>query len=134
MEYMDLLKKARNSLPERKAGDERFELPKVITIQAGKQTIIRNFMEITKKLRRDPKHVSKFLFKTLAVPGTPKDNELWLQGKLTESILNQRIEEYTKTFVLCHSCGKPDTSIQKTDKYLMMKCEACGARTSLGRE
>lgn len=106
----------------------------MITIQAGKQTIIKNFSEITRKLRRDAKHMAKFLFKTLAVPGTMKENELWLQGKITESILNQRVEEYTKTFVLCHSCGKPDTTIQKNDRYLSMKCEACGAKSSLGKE
>ncbi len=134
MEYKDLLKRARESLPQTKKSDERFEIPRVISTQAGRQTIIKNFNDIAKKMRREPKHLMKFLFKSLAVPGSMKDNELWLQGKVSEFMLNQRIEDYAKAYVLCQSCGKPDTSLQKSERFLLLKCEACGARRSIGKE
>lgn len=128
--YMELLKKAKENLPELKKGSERFEIPKADVI-TGKQTVIKNFADISKKLRRDPKHIAKFLLKELAVPGSLDESGLVLQGKVYSSLINQRIEEYTKDFVLCHECGKADTAVQKIEKTLVMKCEACGAKRSL---
>lgn len=129
-EYMKLLKKAKEGIPDLKKGSERFEIPRAEVI-TGKQTIVKNFLDISKKLRRDPKHIAKFLFKELAVPGSLREYELVLQGKIYQNMLNQRIEEYTREFVLCHECGKADTVIQKLDRTLFMKCEACGAKRSL---
>ena len=127
MDYSKLLKKAKQELPDLKSGGERFEIPKAV-VQTGKQTFIKNFSEIAKTLRRDPKHISKFLFKELAVPGSIRNGELMLQGKIYSSLVNQRIEEYVKEFVFCHECGKADTVIEKSDRMLIIRCEACGAK------
>ena len=129
-EYLKLLKRAKENMPELKKEGERFEIPKADVV-TGKQTVIKNFLDISKTLRRDPKHIAKFLFKEMAVPGSINGNELVLQGRIVPSMINQRVVEYTKEFVFCNECGKADTMVQKTDRTLILKCEACGARRSL---
>ncbi len=128
-DYKALLERARKSLPAEKASDGRFEVPRA-DVQTGKQTTIRNFTELAKALRREPRHLAKFLFKELAVPGSTRNNELVFQGKVYTNLINQRISEYVKQFVLCNECGKPDTTLVE-DKVTTIKCEACGARRTM---
>ena len=129
MDYEDMLKKARANLPALEM--KRFEMPSAAVQLAGRQTVIKNFFEIAKNVRREPKHIAKYLFKELAVPGETKGNELFLQGKIPGHVINKRLEEYVKEFVLCHECSKPDTVVQKVDRFEFIRCEACGARRPL---
>ncbi|MCD6557496.1 MAG: translation initiation factor IF-2 subunit beta [Candidatus Aenigmarchaeota archaeon] len=128
MDYEQLLKKAFEELPEKGAHKERFEIPKVVISLAGNQTMIKNFNEITKALRREPKHVAKFLYSALATPGSIQGNKLILQRKLSEDIINQKILSYANQFVFCKECGKPDTKLEKSGRAMVLKCEACGAK------
>ncbi|MBI4170055.1 MAG: translation initiation factor IF-2 subunit beta, partial [Candidatus Aenigmarchaeota archaeon] len=57
-------------------------------------------------------------------------NELVLQGKINFSMIDQRLRDYVKEFVLCHECDKPDTAIVEEKGIAFIKCEACGARRS----
>jgi translation initiation factor 2 subunit 2 len=129
MDYEEMLKRARSNLPQKKQA-ERFEIPKPSVQQSGKQTYIRNFGDIAKQLRREPKQIAKYLFKALAIPGTIKGNELVLQAKIGFFMIDTRIHDYVKEFVLCHECEKPDTNIVVEKGISFIKCEACGARRS----
>ena len=42
--------------------------------------------------------------------------------------LDGQLADYTKTYVICSECKKPDTKLQKDGRLLIMVCEACGAR------
>ncbi len=126
MEYEELLKRAIKNLP--KKTESRFEIPNAIVITGKKQTEIRNFSEIARTLRREPSDIAKFLFKALATAGSMRGADLIFQSKIPGSLVNQRIREYAKDFVMCRECGKPDTSLQKMDNYIFIKCEACGAK------
>ncbi len=128
MDYEQLLKKAYEELPEKTVHKERFEIPEVVISLAGNQTMIKNFNEIAKALRREPKHIAKFLFNALAAPGSVQGNKLLLQRKLSEDIINQKIVAYANQFVFCKECGKPDTKLEKSGRRLILKCEACGAK------
>ena len=46
-------------------------------------------------------------------------------------ILNRLIEQYTKLYVLCSVCNKPDTIIEREGKKQILKCSACGARAEI---
>ncbi|MBI2971577.1 MAG: translation initiation factor IF-2 subunit beta [Candidatus Aenigmarchaeota archaeon] len=129
-DYLKLLEKARKGLPASATVSERFEIP-AANVQIGRQTVLKNFSDIVKALRRDAKHLAKFLFKELAVPGSMRQDELLLQGRIPGSMVNKRIEEYAKEFVFCNECGKPDTKMLKEGRILLLKCEACGARRSV---
>ena len=107
---------------------DRFEIPKVQGMVEGKKTIITNFGQICSVLRRDAHHISKFLFKELAASGIIDKDRLILNRKLPSSIINEKIEDYTKEFVICKQCGKPDTEIIKQDRFLFLHCMACGAK------
>jgi translation initiation factor 2 subunit 2 len=127
MDYSELLKRARQNLPETKTGP-RFEMPSAYTAALKRSTVIKNFAEIAKALRRDPKHLARFLFKELAMPGTITGNELILNGKVSSMIINQRLRDYLSEYVICKECGKPDTNLTVDAGVSTIKCEACGAR------
>lgn len=127
MDYKELLKKARANLPVKKGG-ARFEMPRASVLITGRLTTVKNFSDLVRMLRRDPKHMAKYLFKELAVPGEMKNSELVLQGKFSSSVINSKVENYAEEFVYCRECGKPDTALVKTDRIEQIKCEACGAR------
>lgn len=127
MEYEKLLKKARKELPESVLKSERFEIPRVKGHIQGNRTIISNFFQIADFLRRKPEHVLKFILKELATPGELSKSALIIGRKVAASLINNKIELYVNTFVLCPECKKPDTKLQKEKNVVLMKCLACGA-------
>jgi translation initiation factor 2 subunit 2 len=40
--------------------------------------------------------------------------------------VDKKIELYAKEYVLCPECGKPDTKFLREDRFLFLRCEACG--------
>lgn len=128
MNYKKLLEKGLKELPEKNKKTSRFEIPKVKGHIEGNKTIVTNFNQIASALRREPEHLLKFLLRELATPGNIKENRLIFGRKINASQINEKIELYAKTFVLCKECGKPDTQLVKEDKTNLLRCSACGAR------
>ncbi len=129
--YEDLLARAMEKVPKSAGAGERFEMPTAdISIQ-GNQTIFRNFSDIAQKLRREPKHFLKFLSKELASPGTIDGARAIFDTKLQAAAVQKKLEAYVKEFVICKSCGRPDTRLITENRIAMAKCEACGARNSV---
>jgi len=112
--YEKMLKSAMEKLPKKAAEEKRFEIPEVSSFIQGNKTIIKNFSELASALRRDKRHLSKFLFKQLATPGSMEGDSLILQRKVQYSMLQKKIEDYVKE-----------------DRITFMKCEACGARSAV---
>ena len=128
-DYKQLLEKGRKELPESlKTMGGRFEIPKVRGHLEGNKTIISNFFQIADEVNREPSHLLKFLQRELATPAVIKGQRLILGRKLAASQINEKIQLYAKTFVLCPDCGKPDTQLKREDKVLFLKCMACGAK------
>ncbi|MEM2974159.1 MAG: translation initiation factor IF-2 subunit beta, partial [Candidatus Micrarchaeia archaeon] len=92
-----------------------------------------NFDAITSKLRRNPRHIAKYLSKELAAPGVVEGSRLILNAKLNERIINDKLKEYIVSFVICKQCKRPDTKIVEEDRLPVMICEACGARSAVGK-
>lgn len=130
--YEEMLKKAMEKMPERVLTKKRFEIPSVVIEVQGNKTLVKNFGEIAAVLRRDRRHISKFLFKQLAAPGNVEGNLLILQRRVPKQMLQKKIEDYVKGFVYCKECGKPDTKLIKEGRITFLKCEACGAKHSVG--
>lgn len=106
----------------------RFEIPKVQGEISGKNTIITNISDIASYLRRPLEQLSKYLQKELATSGKIENNRLILNTKLNSIKVNEKIEQYTKEFVLCKTCGKPDTEIISEKGIKFKHCLACGAK------
>ncbi len=129
MKYEKMLENIYKIIPEKVKMKERFEMPEFSSFISGKQTIINNLADVAKQLRREPEHLMKFLMKELAVPGTVKGKKGILQGKFKPEVLNSRLGEYVKEFVLCHECGKHDTELITFEGARYKRCEVCGARS-----
>ncbi len=128
--YEDMLKAAMEKLPKKSEEKKRFETPRIVSFLQGNKTIIRNFNEIVSTLRRDKRHLSKYMFKQLATPGNVEGDTLVLQRKVGTAMIQKKLEDYVKEYVFCKVCGEPDTLLTKEDRLTFMKCEACGARSS----
>ena len=128
MNYEEMLKEAREKLPEPVTGGERFEIPKVRGQVEGNKTIISNFNQIAESLGRPATHLLKFVQRELATAGTFRKQAVIFKSKLSATKVNEIIKNYSEQFVICKECGKPDTKLTKEGDVYYMKCQACGAR------
>ncbi len=127
MEYEQLLKRARERLPQSVVERERFEIPKVKGHLEGNKTVISNFSQIANTLRRPVEHLLKFILRELATPGDISRSGLLILGaKVPAARINAKIREYAYEFVLCPQDGKPDTDMVREGDFTYLKCNACG--------
>ncbi|MBS3061849.1 MAG: translation initiation factor IF-2 subunit beta [Candidatus Diapherotrites archaeon] len=131
MEYERMLDRVYMSLPKEALTKERFEIPRVDSFVEGTKTIIRNFSNLAKLVRRTDREIYKFFTKEFAVPAQISGERLILNGKFFGNQVQTAYESYVKSFVLCHECHKPDTHYVDQSGVRILKCEACGAISSV---
>ena len=129
--YEDLLNQAYTKVKPIEESKQRFEIPKIQGQVEGTKTILTNLDKIASYIRRDINHLLKYLLKELATSGGIKGNRIVLQTKQSSQKINEKIQDYTKEFVICKECGKPDTELQKEKEFLFLHCLACGAKHSV---
>ncbi len=103
-------------------------MPEPDVILEGKSSVLRNFMDIAEKLRRDPEHLLQYLLRELGTPGTLEGRRVVFKSKVNAQQLVDRIKEYTVSYVICSECGRPDTKLVKEGRVHFLECEACGAQ------
>ena len=130
-EYTKLLDAAMAEIPKRSSSGERFEVPRIQGIRMGSRTIVQNFKEIADRMNRDPNHLLKFLSKELATAATTDGTRAILQGVFKVESMNRLLNIYTQRFVICPVCKRPDTKMDRQERYTFLTCEACGARSSV---
>jgi translation initiation factor 2 subunit 2 len=128
MDYEKMLADAYKNMPTSVAQRERFEIPQASGFLEGNRTVVRNFMEISKKFNREGDHLQKFLLKELATPGQPRNDTLILGRKVMPALINEKIKKYADLYVICPECGKPDTSIKVEKEGSYLQCQACGSK------
>ena len=129
--YEELLKKAYKEVKVVSSSSERFDIPNVEGQIAGKNTTITNIAAIASYIRRPIEGLVKFLQKELAVSGKIDNNRLILNTKLNSEKVNEKIKLYTKEFVICPVCSKPDTEIISEKGIKFKHCLACGAKSPI---
>ncbi|MFP4523720.1 MAG: translation initiation factor IF-2 subunit beta [Candidatus Woesearchaeota archaeon] len=127
-DYEALLKKAKETLPEVKQSEERFQIPKVKGHIQGGKTVISNLNQIATTLGRPVKHLIKYLTRELATTAEQVKQLTIFGSKISASKINEKIDAYAQEFVFCKECGKPDTKLDKDGDVYYFKCQACGAR------
>ncbi len=132
-DYQKLLERLYQKVPAPASSGERFEVPRAQVIHIGSHTIIRNFREITDIIRREPGMVTRYLLRELATAGSYDESSgsLRINVRVTSSSINTLIERFVKTYVICPTCGRPDTKLLKKGRIFILKCEACGAEQPL---
>jgi len=124
--YEDLLKKAYTNITEPTEFEDRFTVPAARVFIEGKTTVLENFAEITSTLRRDQDHLMKHLLGELGTAGKIDGTRAIFSGKFEQEQINSIIKGYVDDYVVCSECGKPDTRLVKTERVLMLQCDACG--------
>jgi translation initiation factor 2 subunit 2 len=127
--YEEMLKEAYEAVKQVSGSSDRFEVPKVTGAVSGKNTIITNIRQIADYVRRPVEGIAKFLLKEMATPGKIESDRLILNSKVNSAKVNDKLTQYTKEFVLCKECGKPDTEIISEKGIRYKHCLACGAKS-----
>ena len=130
-DYEALLKRARDDIPPEVFDQPRFKIPRVDSFIQGTRTVVRNFKDLTETLRRDPKHILRYLAHELATAGEIRSPQAMFNGRFSSNVLDELMEKYTDEFVVCPICQRPDTEMRRENRLLMLVCSACGGRTPL---
>lgn len=130
-DYEELLDRASEKIPETTQEKSRFKIPEADVNVSGNQTTLKNLRGIANDLNRDPDHLMKYLLNELGTAGNREESRGVFQGRFSEDEVQERIDRYTKEYVLCPECERPDTELVKEGRVVMLKCKACGARSSI---
>lgn len=130
-DYEELLDRAMEEMPDTTQKETRFEIPKADIDVSGNQTTLKNLKSIAKDLGRDPDHLMKYLLNELGTAGNREGSKGVFQGTYRKNKVQERIDGYTEEYVLCNECERPDTQMTKQEGVKMLKCDACGARSSI---
>ena len=132
LDYSKLLDRLYMALPSKARETTRFEIPRAQSIIQGKQTIWKNFVKVSKDLNRDTDLLYKFVMKEISTSSTIVNNQsLVLNGTFDYNKINQVLDKFINTYVLCSACKKPDTQISTKNNIKVLRCTACGAVTPL---
>lgn len=129
MNYEEMLRMAKEKLPKVQSKSERFAMPKVQGHVEGNKTILVNIHAIASLVGRQPEQILKYLQRELATPGYFDGKRLVFGRKLNSAMINEKLATYIKAFVLCDTCGKPDTKLFDEGGKLVKKCQACGEKS-----
>jgi translation initiation factor 2 subunit 2 len=133
-DYRSMLDRAYEQLPEQSISIERFSVPRAIVRRQGRRSVIVNFKEIADELRRDPEHILNFLKNETATRANFDGIRTVFQGSFNYDTIRNLLEIYTKKYIICPVCNRPDTHIVKDKRLFFLQCEACGARSSIGKK
>jgi translation initiation factor 2 subunit 2 len=125
-DYDALLTRAYSQIPEAIRMKARFEMPQVEVLMEGNKTILKNFAPIAKDLRREEANLQKFLTRELGSYSVVSGERLVFNKKLFGKKIGDVVKKYVNDYVLCPSCGKPDTHYATMEGVKVLKCEACG--------
>ena len=135
LSYEELLKRLRSvTKPTEPTKEQRLIIPTAAVIWLGKKTIIRNYMDFPRTLRRDPDKLLMYLAKKLAVPASLDGERAILIGRRDPRTISAVIEKYVSGRVRCSVCGSPDTNIVKEKRMEFLICEACGGKSAIGEK
>lgn len=129
--YIRMLEELYKKLPSKKSRSGRFKIPRVESFYHGNKTVLINFKEIADYLNREYKTLRVFLAKELASPAAPSDRRLIFHSKIDQATLQSAIEYFIKKYVICPICKGPDTQLVIERKNWYLKCEICGAISSV---
>lgn len=132
IDYNNLLKRVHSATAKERIDDDRFKVPKVDVFYEGNTTVLKNFDKIIDVLNRDADHFLKFLLGSVGTAGEISSGRVIFQGKIPMKTIQDRLDEYVDTYVICSECHRPDTHLVKKDRTLLIRCDACGAFRSIG--
>ncbi|KAI3833907.1 hypothetical protein MKW92_042991 [Papaver armeniacum] len=106
-EYQELLDGAVNAVQEsiQKLVGDILTKPKVQRGREGlNKTALVNFMDICKKMHREPEHVMNFLLTQMGTTGSlDGQQKLVVKGRFTPNIFDEFLKRYINDYVICNA-------------------------------
>ena len=130
-DYESLLKRIEKNISKDAKDTQRFELPTVEITWEGKKTILRNFGDFPKALRRNTNIILQYLSKEFAVPAERVCEKAIFVGKRDPDDFTRLFKIYLKDYVECPTCTSPDTKVERENRISFLICEACGAKSTV---
>ena len=130
-DYESLLKRIEKNISKDAKDTQRFELPTVEITWEGKKTILRNFGDFPKALRRDTNIILQYLSKEFAVPAERVGEKAIFVGERDPDDFTRLFKIYLKDYVECPTCTSPDTKVERENRISFLICEACGAKSTV---
>ena len=112
-DYEKLLKRIEKNISNTSSSGKRFELPLIDITWEGKKTILRNFADFPKALRRDPNTILQYLSKEFAVPADRVGDKAIFVGKRDPDDFSKLFVIYLKDYLECQTGQSLDTKVQK---------------------
>lgn len=132
-DYEAFLDRALEQAPAVKTDDTRFVVPMPKIFSEGRATVLENFGDIVDVLRRDAEHFMKYLLRELGTAGKIEGRRATFQGRFSRDMIKSHVDNYIGEYVICSECGRPDTHLTKSDRVLMLKCDACGGHRPIAK-
>lgn len=114
----------------------RYKMPKIQSKIEGKgngiKTVVPNMVEVSKAIGRPPEYPTKFFGCELGSQTTmdSKTGRYIVNGAHDANKLAELLDGFIKKFVLCSSCGNPETVMtlkgKSSEKDIYLTCKACG--------
>lgn len=115
----------------------RYKMPRIVSKVEGRgngvKTALMNCSEVAAALKRSTAQVTKYFGCELGAISSyeEKTNRALVNGSFVTNVLQEALTGYIKKFVLCPSCGNPETVQEmkgkKKSAIIMLNCKACGA-------
>jgi translation initiation factor 5 len=96
----------------------------------GIKTVIPNISDVGMSLHRPPAEVNKFFGCELGAQTSyaPDTDRAVVNGAHVDAALQQLVHKYVDMFVLCPTCGLPETRYKIKNESIWHRCAACGAK------
>lgn len=131
MDYDEMLDRGLEETPDIRGDSERFDVTDPDVRQEGNVSVFENFQTVCSDLGREDDHVMKFLQDELGTSGhIDESGRARLTGSFDADRIGDAVDEYADEYVLCSECGLPDTRLKREQGALILRCEACGARSA----
>jgi translation initiation factor 2 subunit 2 len=133
MDYDEMLDRGIEETPDIEGSSDRFETPEPEVRQEGNTTVFENFQRVRDRFDRAEDHLMRFLQDELGTSGhIDESGRARLTGDFRTDRIASAVEAYAEEFVICPECGLPDTRLDREQGAVVLRCEACGARSPAG--
>ena len=132
MEYDEQLDRALEQSPDIAESGSRFEVPDPEVRPEGNVTVWENFEAVYDRLARDPEHLVRFMQSELGTSAQIDDRgRARFTGDFKQRRVADALDAYVEAFVTCSECESPDTRLIEEQGTTVLKCDACGALSSV---
>ena len=132
MGYEDRLDRGLASASDAESAGDRFEVPTPDVHAEGGVTVYENFQTTLDRLDREGDQLLRFLQSELGTSARIDERgRARLTGNFRRDRVGDALDAYVEQFVRCGECGLPDTRLVEERGATMLKCDACGALSSV---